>query len=67
MIFLFDYLSFTKLTSRAYGDITLIGWPAYALTWLEVMFGPFFMAGVVAQFVGLKLAWVLRGGGPEGK
>ena len=67
MIFLFDYLSFTKLTSPAYADITLIGRPANTLTWVEVMFGQFFMAWVVAQFVGLELAQALRGGGPEGK
>ena len=67
MIFLFDYLSFTKLTSPAYGDITLIGRPAYALTWLEVMFGQFFMAGVLAQPVGLKPAHALRGGASEAK
>jgi hypothetical protein len=50
-----------------YGDITPIGPPAYTLTWLEVMFGQFYMAVVVAQLVGLKLAQALRGGGPEAK
>jgi len=51
----------------AYGDITLFGRPARALTWLEVMFGQFFMAGVVAQPVGTKLAHALREGGSEAK
>ena len=64
---LFDYLSFTTLTSLGYGDITPIGSPAYTLTWLEVMVGQFYMAVVVAQLVGLKLAQALRGGGPEAK
>ena len=53
---LFDYLSFTTLTSLGYGDITPVGQPAYSLTWLEVLFGQFYMAVVVAQLVGLKLA-----------
>ena len=53
---LFDYLSFTTLTSLGYGDITPVGQPAYSLTWLEVLFGQFYMAVVVAQLVGMKLA-----------
>jgi voltage-gated potassium channel len=64
---LFDYLSFTTLMTLGYGDITPIGPPAYTLTWLEVMFGQFYMAVVVAQLVGLKLAQALRGSGPEVK
>jgi hypothetical protein len=64
---LFDYLSFTTLMTLGYGDITPIGPPAYTLTWLEVMFGQFYMAVVVAQLVGLKLAQALRGDGPEAK
>jgi len=64
---LFDYLSFTTLMTLGYGDITPIGPPAYTLTWLEVLFGQFYMAVVVAQLVGLKLAQALRGGSPEGK
>jgi len=53
---LFDYLSFTTLTSLGYGDITPVGQPAFSLTWLEVLFGQFYMAVVVAQLVGMKLA-----------
>jgi voltage-gated potassium channel len=64
---LFDYLSFTTLMTLGYSDITPIGPPAYTLTWLEVMAGQFYMAVVVAQLVGLKLAQALRGGGPEAK
>jgi voltage-gated potassium channel len=64
---LFDYLSFTTLTSLGYSDITPVGPPAYTLTWLEVMVGQFYMAVVVAQLVGLKLAQALRGSGPEAK
>ena len=63
---LFEYLSFTTLTSLGYSDITPVGPPAYTLTWLEVMVGQFYMAVVVAQLVGIKLAQALRGG-PESK
>jgi voltage-gated potassium channel len=64
---LFDYLSFTTLMTLGYGDITPIGPPAYTLTWLEVMAGQFYMAVVVAQLVGLKLAQALRAGDPGPK
>jgi hypothetical protein len=53
---LFDYFSFTTLTSLGYGDITPTRAPAYTLAWLEVMFGAFYMAVIVAQLVGIKLA-----------
>ena len=64
---LFEYLSFTILMTFGYSEITPIGQPAYTLTWLEVMAGQFYMAVVVAQLVGLKLAQALRGSGPEAK
>ena len=64
---IFDYLSFTTLMTLGYGDITPIGAPAYSLTWLEVMVGQFYMAVVVAQLVGLKLAQAFRGQAPEAK
>ena len=60
---LFNYLSFTTLTSLGFGDITPVGQPAYSLTWLEVLFGQFYMAVVVAQMVGLKLAQAIKGRG----
>ena len=53
---LLDHLSFTTLTSIGYSDITPVGAPMYALTWIETIFGQFYMAVVVAQLVGLKLA-----------
>ena len=64
---LFDYLSFTTLTSLGYSDISPAGAPAYSLTWLEVLFGQFYMAVVVAQLVGFKLAEALKGDAPEAK
>ena len=62
---LFDYLSFTTLTSLGYGDITPVGQPAFSLTWLEVLFGQFYMAVVVAQMVGLKLAQAIKARGQD--
>ena len=54
--FLFIYFSVTTLTSLGYSDITPIGPLALSLSWLEVVFGQFYIAVVVAQLVGLKLA-----------
>jgi hypothetical protein len=51
-----NYLSLTTLMTIGHGDITPVGSPAYSLVWLEVLFGQFYMAVVVAQLVGLKLA-----------
>ncbi len=64
---LFDYLSFTTLTSLGYSDISPAAPPVYSITWLEVIFGQFYMAVVVAQLVGLKLAEAIKGDGPESK
>jgi hypothetical protein len=62
---LFDYLSFTTLTGLGYSDISPGGAPVYSLTWMEVVFGQFYMAVVVAQLVGLKLAQAMKGDGPQ--
>jgi hypothetical protein len=62
---LFAYLSLTTLTSMGYGDITPVGQPAYSLSWIEVMLGQFYMAVVVAQLVGLKLAQAISHAGAE--
>ena len=59
---LFEYLSFTTLTSLGYSDITPVGPPAYTLTWLEVMVGQFYMAVVVAQLGGTQ-----AGAGAQGQ
>jgi hypothetical protein len=60
--FFFSYFSVTTLTSLGYGDITPIGTLALSLSWLEVVFGQFYIAVVVAQLVGLKLAESIRRG-----
>jgi hypothetical protein len=54
--FLFNYFSFATLTTLGYADVTPVGPPASTLTWLEAVFGQFYVAVVVAQLVGLKLA-----------
>ena len=59
---LFEYMSFTTLTSLGFAGISPAGPPVYSLMWLEVMFGQFYMAVVVAQLVGLKLADAIRRG-----
>src|SRR5262249_44834336 len=62
---LFDYLSLMTLTGLGYADIRAFGPPAFSLQWLEAVFGQFYMAVVVAQLVGLKLARSMRGDEPE--
>ena len=60
--FLFSYFSVTTLTSLGYGDITPIGPLALSLSWLEVVFGQFYIAVVVAQLVGLRLSQSIKRG-----
>jgi Ion channel len=63
----FAYYSIVTLTSLGSGDTTPISSPATSLTWLESMFGQFYIAVVVAQLVGLRLAQALQQGDPESK
>jgi hypothetical protein len=58
---LFEYFSFTSLTSIGFSDITAVAPPMYAITVIETIFGQFYMAVVVAQLVGLKLAQASSG------
>jgi hypothetical protein len=62
---LFNFFSFATLTSLGYNDITPVTPLANTLTWFEVIFGQFYMAVVVAQLVGMRLAQAVRPGGPE--
>ena len=64
---LFNFFSFATLTSLGYNDITPVTPLANTLTWLEVIFGQFYMAVVVAQLVGMRLAQAITPGGPESK
>jgi hypothetical protein len=54
--FLFNYFSFCTLTSATNGDVTPVGPIVAQFTWLEALFGNFYIAVVVSQLVGLKLA-----------
>jgi hypothetical protein len=58
--YLFNYFSFCTLTSVAYGDVTPVRPGVATFTWLEAMFGQFYLAIVVAQMVGLKLTQALE-------
>ena len=63
--FLFNYFSVMTLTTMGYGDITPVGSPVYSLVWLESVFGQFYIAVVVAQLVGLKLAQAIQRDRPK--
>jgi len=54
--FLFDYLSLVTLTSMGYGYMTPVTPGAQSVTWMESVFGQFYLAVVVAQLVGMRLA-----------
>jgi voltage-gated potassium channel len=56
---LFDYYSFTTISSIGYGDITTTGPATNTLLWLEVMCGQFYLAVVVATIVGIKMSQAL--------
>ena len=63
--FFFSYFSVTTLTSLGYSDITPIDTLALSFSWIEVVFGQFYIAVVVAQLVGLKLAESISRGGSD--
>ena len=52
----FNYFSFATLTTTGYGDITPLRGPATAFAMLETIFGQFYVAVLVAQLVGIRLA-----------
>jgi hypothetical protein len=60
---LFTYVSFATMTSLGYNDVTAVAPLANTLTWLEAMSAQFYLAVVIAQIVGMKLAQVVEGGG----
>lgn len=53
---LFNYISFSVMASLGYNDITAVAPLASTITWIEVMTAQFYLAVVIAQIVGLKLA-----------
>jgi voltage-gated potassium channel len=56
---LFDYYSFTTISSIGYSYITTAAPASNTLVWLEVMCGQFYLAVVVATIVGMKMAEAL--------
>ncbi len=56
---LFDYYSFTNISSIGYGNITTTSPVSNTLVWLEVMCGQFYLAVVVATIVGIKVSQAL--------
>lgn len=53
---LFNYYSFTTLTTMGYGDVTPLAPAACTLAWLEAMFGQYYLAVLIGQLMGIKLA-----------
>jgi hypothetical protein len=53
--FIFNYFSFMTLTTLGYGDITPVDSSACNLTWLEAMFGQFYVAVYIGQLMSLKI------------
>jgi voltage-gated potassium channel len=57
---LLNYFSLVTLTTMGYGDITPARTPATVLAALEAVFGQFYIAVVVAELVGMRLAQAVR-------
>jgi hypothetical protein len=52
------YLSFVTMTTLGYGDITPVSAPAQTASYLQAVFGQFFLAVLVARLVTLYIAEV---------
>lgn len=65
-IAMFNYFSLVTLTTVGYGDVTPLHAPATSLAVLEAVFGQFYIAIVVAQLVGLRLAQTMAARPPGG-
>jgi len=63
----FDYFSLVTLSTMGYGDVTPIRAPALTLSWMEAVFGQFYIAIVVAQLVAARLAQSLRSGNHDSR
>jgi voltage-gated potassium channel len=56
---LFDFFSFSTISTIGYGDMVTTGPAANMLVWIEVMCGQFYLAVVVATVVGIKMSQAL--------
>jgi len=65
--FFFGYFSVMTLTGLGYTEIAPIASTSYSLTWLESVFGQFYIAVVVAQLVGMRLAEVIKRNRPDSR
>src|SRR5262249_22884902 len=61
------YYSFTTITTLGLGDITPRSPLARDLAWIEAVMGQFYLAVVMAELIGMKVALAVspRGEGPE--
>jgi hypothetical protein len=57
---LFNYFSFTTISSLGYAEVTPLQAPATTLVLAEVVVGQFYLAVVVAQIVSMRLAQAVR-------
>jgi voltage-gated potassium channel len=64
---LFDYFSVVTLTTMGYGDVAPVRAPAMTLSWMEAVFGQFYIAVVVAQLVAVRLAQSLKSENPDAR
>ena len=63
--YMFDYYSYVTITAYGDNNVTAIAPAATSLTWMETVFGQFYMAIVVSQLVSLKLSQAISGGDSE--
>jgi voltage-gated potassium channel len=56
---LFNYVSFSTMATLGYGSVSPTTPLAHTLTWLEVITAQFYLAVVIAQIVGIKIARVV--------
>lgn len=63
---MFIYFSLATITTVGFGDVTPAQGPITVLVMMEAVFGQFYIAVVVAQLVGMRLAQITGGrqGGP---
>lgn len=64
---LFNYFSFTTISSLGYADVTPTRAPATTMVLVEVVFGQFYLAVVVAQIVSMRLAQAVKSLGAGSK
>ena len=56
---LFNYVSFATMATLGYGSVQPLSPLAHTLVWLEVISAQFYLAVVIAQIVGMKIAQVV--------